>query len=121
MKKIKKKKKNIKLVFLLLIIFIISLIVFSIIFKKDNKYSDKIFGKWTTDEVTVYKFNDDNTGELILPLSKYKFNYEIKKDSLFIDFEDSKSEDINYTYTIKDNKLYLKGKNGEFKFKKMID
>ena len=121
MKKIKKKKKKIKLVFLLFLIFFVSLVGFIFLFGSisgKGKYSNKILGEWTTDGVTVYKFNDDDTGEMVLPLGKYKFDYEMKKDTLFIDFENEKSEDIKYNYSFEDGKLVLKGSNGKFIFKK---
>ena len=121
MKKKKRKKIKIKLVFPLLIILLVSLIGLFFLFSGTNgkgKYSNKILGEWTTDGNTVYKFNDDDTGELILPLSKYKFNYEITKNSLFIDFENEKSEDIKCTYSFKEGNLILKSSNGKFTFKK---
>ena len=122
MKKGKMKIKKFNLFILLLIIFVVSLFSFIIIFGRkntiENKYSNKIKGEWTTDGVTVYNFNDDNTGEMILPLSKYKFDYVIKKDTLFIDFVNKKSEDIKYTYSFEDNKLILESNNGKFVFKR---
>ena len=123
MKISKKKKKRLRLVGLLLIIFLISLVCFIFLFKgkgnsSSNKYVSKIVGEWTTDGVTVYKFNKDNTGELIVPLSNYKFDYTIGKDKLSIDFVDKDSKDYDYTYSFKDGKLVLKGKNGDFIFKK---
>lgn len=115
MKKRKLKKKNILV--LLCLILIISIVLIFLFLKKD-KYINKIEGTWTTDNVTVYQFNDDNTGTLILPLKNYKFVYKIDEKSLFIDFENEKSEDSEYTYTFEDDKLILEGKNGKFTFSK---
>lgn len=83
-----------------------------------NSKKNPLIGTWTTDGVTKYKFNEDNTGALIVSLGEYKFKYTREKDELFIDFENEKSEDTKYTYTLKDNKLTLKSVNGTFNFKK---
>ena len=115
-----KYKKIINILTIILIILIVITLCISISIKKKNKNDVKetIIGKWTTDEVTVYQFNKDNTGMLIVPLSEYKFTYKIKDNKLSIDFQNEKSEDSEYTYSLEKNKLILKGQNGTFTFKR---
>ena len=113
MKKIK--IKNIIIIFIVIIILIIALLIF----KKITK--NPLIGTWTTDGITVYQFKNKNTGSLIVPLSEYKFTYKIDGNKLYIDFENEKSNDSDYEYSFKDNKLILKGINktsGTYVFKK---
>ena len=117
----KKNKKICRLLLFALIIIIVVILCCKFIFKKKNSVEETIIGKWTTDGVTVYQFNNDNIGVLIVPLSQYDFKYEIDEDSLLIDFISEKSEDSKYTYTLKDGELKLKGANGTFNFKRYIE
>ena len=121
MKKIKRRKRLIRVLSLISIVLVIIVIVLYLTLIKDKDSNNSIVGKWTTDGVTVYKFNKDNTGYLIVPLAKYKFNYKKDDNKLFIDFENKKSKDIEYNYSFKDDKLILSGENGEFIFKEDID
>ena len=117
----KVRKKLIRVLSLICLILVVVVIILGIsVFKKNENINpiNKLVGEWTTDGVTVYKFNDDNTGVLILPLGEYKFDYEMDDSNLSIDFVDKKSNDSKYTYSFKDGKLILKGSNGEFVFKK---
>ena len=109
------KKRRIKKISLIIILIIIIAIILFIIFKKDK---DKLIGSWTTDGVTIYEFNNDNTGYLKVSLGKHEFTYKIEDDKLFIDFKNEKSTDSEYTYSFKDGKLILKGRNGTFTFTK---
>ena len=111
-----KKKTKRKLLFLIIIIIIVVAVLF--LYPKKQDTNNKLLGIWTTDGVTKYKFNDDYTGELILPINKYKFTYELEDDKLSIDFENEKSEDSKYTYYFETDKLVLEGDNGKFIFKK---
>ena len=116
-----KKKRKLKIIPILTTILIILAIILIIILsthKKSTTNKNLLIGSWTTDNITIYKFNENNTGSLKLPLSEYKFTYKTKDNKLMIDFENEKSEDSTYTYTLKDNKLILKNSNGTFKFKK---
>ena len=120
MRKIKRKKIKIKNIIILCIILIIIIAIFICSFKftKKKEGTNKLIGEWTTDNITIYKFNKNNTGVLIVPLSEYKFSYKIEKIILSIDFEDDKYEDTKYKYSFEDSKLILKGNNGKFVFKK---
>lgn len=120
MKKTKNKNKLIKILssICLVLLIIIIIIIISLVNRKESKSNNELIGKWTTDGVTIYEFKKDNTGFLIVPLSEYKFNYKIEGKKLLIDFENEKSIDSKYTYSIKNGKLILKGSNGNFTFKK---
>ena len=115
------KKKIRRYIILILFILIIFLLLDLCIFagKKNKKYNNTIVGTWTTDGVTVYRFNKDNTGALIVPLGDYDFIYEIKKNSLFIDFKSEKSIDSKYNYYFEKDKLILEGSNGVFTFSRV--
>ena len=84
----------------------------------NKEETNSIIGEWTTDGVTIYEFNKDNTGKLKVSLGEYDFDYIIKEDKISIDFINEKSEDSEYTYTLNKDKLVLKGKNGTFNFKR---
>ena len=118
----KKKSKIIKVLEIICLLLAITTIIVVCIFKPKTKTvsnDSSIIGIWTTDNVTIYEFEKNNTGVLKVPLSEYKFTYKIEKDKLYIDFENEKSEDSEYTYTLKDKKLILKGKKGTFTFKRI--
>ena len=107
-------KKKIIIMAILVVLALIALIIMLAGIKKLPK--SQIVGTWTTDGVTIYKFNKDNTGELIVSLKNYPFTYKIKNDILEIDFENERSTDSKYTYSFEENKLILKGDNGTFTF-----
>ena len=117
----KSKNKNINTLLIILAIIIVILAVLCLLPKKNNKINNELLGTWTTDGVTKYKFDNDNTGALMLPLNSYEFTYEIKGNKLSIDFENEKSEDSTFTYYFKDDKLILDGDNGKFTFTKVVD
>lgn len=114
MKKRKIKKKPIIILAIIIVLIVVSLVI---IFRPNQ--NNKLIGKWTTDNVTIYEFKKDYTGVLEVSLSKYEFTYEIKENTLYIDFKNPTSTDSEYTYSFKGDKLILKGKNGTFTFTKM--
>ncbi len=110
----KKKRKLKRSVWFCLFIVII---IFSIILCKSLFSSKvKLIGTWTTDDVTTYEFYKNNTGKLVVSLSEYKFKYSLKKNILYIDFENDKSEDSKYEYKFKNKKLVLSNEKGIFTF-----
>lgn len=116
MQKRKLKKKSI--VILIIIIVIIAIII-SLIFLFSIKASnDSLIGSWITEGGTIYEFNENNKGTMIVPLSEYKFTYKIDGNKLSIDYESEKAKDADYEYSIKNHKLILKGKRGTFTFTK---
>lgn len=74
-----------------------------------NMRKDKLFGTWTTDGITIYKFNGKGQGSLVTSLSRYEFNYKIKKNKLYIDFLSDKAKDANYEFSIDEDKLQING------------
>ncbi len=104
-----KKKIIIGIILMLLLV-----LLFLLFMNKQPK--DKLVGTWTTDGVTIYKFNNNNSGALMVSSKEYKFKYKINKDRLFIDFENERSTDSEYTYSFESGKLILEGDNGSFTF-----
>lgn len=117
-KKLTKKmqKKIIRSILIISIVIIILIILKAILFKQKDDSKLEIYGTWTTDGVTTYKFNKNKTGALILPLNKYEFTYKIKDDNLEIDFKSKKAKDAKYKYYFEKKQLVLEGENGKFIF-----
>ncbi|MBR3163345.1 MAG: hypothetical protein IKF17_04535 [Clostridia bacterium] len=93
-----------------IIIFIV--LILTIVIAVDvliNMRKDKLFGSWTTDGITIYKFNGKGQGYLVTTLSRYEFNYKIKKNELYIDFLSDKAKDANYEFSIDEDKLVVDG------------
>ena len=122
----KNRKKNARIItiFILIIIAVMGIIFFNNR-KNDNspkftaeekKIVASLVGKWTTDGNTVYEFNEDGTGALIVPVANLPFTYKFENDQLFIDFENENSDDVFYTYEVTDTKLNLTSVNGTFEF-----
>ena len=109
-KKKVKVKKNLVVMVCLLIIVLIGLIF---VIKALTRNKNELVGMWTTDGNTVYQFDEDYTGKLIVHLSEYKFTYKVDGDKLTIDFENNeKSTDVDCNYSIEDGKLVLTNFNG---------
>jgi len=117
MKKIKLKKKYIIILVSVIAILFLTCVIFVI--PKHKEESKNIIGTWTTDGVTIYQFNENGIGKLIVPLSDYDFTYKIENDSLSIDFKNEKSIDSKYIYYFEEDNLILGGSNGKFIFKKL--
>ena len=107
-------KKKIIIMIILIVISLVTLIALIFGLKKSPK--GNLIGTWTTDGVTIYEFNKNNTGKLIVSVGEYAFSYKIKDDTLEIDFENEKSTDSKYTYSFDNEKLILEGDNGTFTF-----
>ena len=86
---------------------------------EEKKIVATLVGKWTTDGNTVYEFNDDGSGALIVPVANLPFTYKFENNQLFIDFENEDSEDLFYTYEVTDTKLTLTSVNGTFEFSRV--
>ena len=106
-------KKKVKLIIAIIVLIIIGIILYLTL---NKPYKSKIIGSWTTDGITIYKFNKDNTGSLIVSLKEYNFKYKIDNKNIEIDFDNENSIDSKYTYYFEDNKLILNGDNGNFTF-----
>ena len=106
-RKRRQRKRLIKRI--LMLILILLLIAVAIIYICRTWFSDSsIVGTWDYDSATVYRFDDNGKGTLLLPNTNYDFSYLISEDVISIDFEDENAEDSSYTYSIKGRKLSLR-------------
>ena len=105
-----------KIIIMIILIVIALVILIALILNLKHLSKRNLIGTWTTDGVTIYVFNKNNTGKLIVSVGEFPFTYEIKDDTLEIDFENEKSTDSKYTYQFDDGKLILSGDNGTFTF-----
>lgn len=76
---------------------------------------DKLKGTWNYDGTTVYQFDGEGNGMLILPSKDYEFYYEIKKNELLIDFVEENARDFVYKFDVDEDTLILVDKKGEEK------
>jgi len=106
------KKKKIFLIILLFTILLISFIIFKIL----NK--NPLIDKWEGKGNTIYEFKTGGKGVMSVPLSDYEFTYKVSDNSLEIDYKSKKADDAKYKYSIKKDKLTLKGSRGTFMFTK---
>ena len=73
---------------------------------------DDLKGTWSLDDVTVYQFDGNGSGAMILPNSTYDFDYKINENEVSIDFESEKARDFTYTFSVEKNTLTLVGGEG---------
>ena len=96
----RERKKRIKIVTLLILIIIA---VIGIIFLKSRKNDNPskftaeekkvvatLVGKWTTDGNTVYEFNEDGSGTLIVPVANLPFTYKFENNQLSLVYMQSR-------------------------------
>lgn len=123
----RRKQENKKSVFLLIIIIFITIVgtvIFILNSRKDANEANitsEILGTWTTDGYTVYEFNENGNGKLVIPIADYEFSYRIEENKIYIDFKNEISTDSDYEYSFEDGKLILKGINkttGTYEFTK---
>ena len=74
--------------------------------------SPSIKGTWSYDEVTIYTFDDEGHGSLVLPLGNYEFSYVLEDDVLQLDFVDESIIDRRYNYSIAEDELILTDGDG---------
>lgn len=88
--------------------FALILIVLCIVLIFKSCSTDKrIIGTWDYDTVTVYRFDKNGEGALLLPNESYTFAYSIEEDLLIIDFESENVTDHRYTFSINGGELTL--------------
>ena len=86
-----------------------------------EKYPKQLLGSWSSDESTLYRFDEDGTGYLRTSVKDYIFTYSIVGNKLYINFVDESLSDSDYKMYIKDKTLKLTGINatsGEYTFNK---
>ena len=90
----------------------ILILIIVLIIKGCSGSSDALAGKWDVDGTTLYEFDGDGKGALILPNSTYDFTYEIEDNQLIIDYKDDSVHDGSYTFEVNGEKLTLFGGEG---------
>jgi hypothetical protein len=75
----------------------------------------KILGRWDLDGTTMYEFDKDGKGALVLSYKEYEFQYEIEDGVLHIDFPEGVGIDAQYTFEVKDDLLFMTGGTGDAK------
>ncbi len=115
-KKTKKKFKTNILIMIVLLIIVLVLLFF--IVKALLRPKNELLGTWTTDGITIYQFDENDTGKMIASSREYEFTYKVSGDKLTIDFKNEKSADRTYDYSIEDDKLILKFENKTYTFVK---
>lgn len=103
----KKKKFLLKLGLIIFsLIFIMSIVGITLsLFSLKTKRA--ICGVWSYDTITVYQFEENGNGNLILPENRYPFTYQIDRDLLFLDFEEENLTDITFQYSVNKNTLSI--------------
>ena len=87
---------------------VLILIVLCIVLLFTSCSADKrIVGTWDYDTITVYRFDKNGEGALLLPNESYTFAYSIEEDQLIIDFESENVTDHRYTFSINGGELTL--------------
>ena len=111
-------KNNIKVskvkVIALIIVVVFLIFIICALFNNNN---NPLVGKWENEKKdTIYQFEKDNTGKLIVRNGEYNFDYEIKDDKVSVYFKSDASTDTVFDYEVKDNKLVLKNSNANVTF-----
>lgn len=89
-------------------IFVLTLIILCIVlFFRSCSTDKRIVGTWDYDTVTIYRFDKNGEGALLLPNESYAFTYSVEEDRLFIDFENESLTDHTYIFTVNGSKLTL--------------
>ena len=87
--------------------FVLILIVLIVLLFKSCSTDKRIIGTWDYDTVTVYRFDKNGKGALLLPNQSYTFTYSVEEDRLFVDFENERLTDHTYIFTVNGSKLTL--------------
>lgn len=98
----------------------LAVLVLSIIMviRSCGQRGDALMGTWDLDGTTVYQFNGNGEGAMILPSKSYAFRYSINEDAhtVSIDFEDERATDYTYDYQVSKDALILSGSVGKESF-----
>ena len=115
MRRIQRKKRarrQRQIAILCLTIAAVVVFIAMIIFIKKSLGPDELKGTWALDESTSYQFDGKENGTMLISGTEYDFNYDIKKDQLFIDYESDILVDGEYTFKVKKDVLTLTGGEG---------
>lgn len=97
---------------------VVLLLLIIILIFKGCAGGDVLKGTWDMDGTTVYQFEGNGEGAMILPSNTYTFKYTINEEekTVSIDFEDEKANDYTYNYEVTKDKLILSGSEGKESF-----
>ena len=97
---------------------VVLLLLIIILIFKGCAGGDVLKGTWDMDGTTVYQFEGNGKGAMILPSNTYTFKYTINEEekTVSIDFEDEKANDYTYNYEVTKDKLILSGSEGKESF-----
>lgn len=70
---------------------------------------NRLKGSWYDADGMVYKFSSGGKGLMVLEDDLARFRYEIKGDTLYIDFDSDEYEDCAYEFSVRKDTLYLDG------------
>ena len=108
-----RKKRNItRFVTVLSVITIILIVGIFLVIRGLRKSSTQLKGTWSYDEVTIYQFDGEGHGSLVLPLGTYGFSYTVENDLLKLDFIDESILDQSYNYSLTQDILIMTGQDG---------
>lgn len=115
----RKPSKQINIRFCVVIAAAVLLILLIILAFRGCAASDPLQGAWDMDGVTVYRFDGNGEGAMLLPTRTYVFHYSVdtKAKTVSIDFEDERASDYTYMFEVTDSKLILSGKEGKETFR----
>lgn len=111
-RKAAKKRRQRRLTIITVILVTVIILSIILIVKSCSGSGDVLKGTWDYDGVTVYQFDGNGNGSLILPSNTYPFTYEIKDNELRIDFESDAARDAAYTFSVKNGVLTMTGGEG---------
>lgn len=94
------------------------LILLTVLMLRNCSGSNPLEGTWDMDGTTIYRFDADGTGAMILPSSTYLFSYSVDAENgtITIDFEDERATDFTYSYKLEKDKLVFFGSVGKESF-----
>ena len=113
----RKKQRQIRRWTIIGAVIAVLLLVIFLLFK--SCYGGEVLkGTWDMDGTTVYQFEGNGKGAMILPQNKYGFRYTINEEekTVSIDFYDEKASDYTYSFERDRDKLILSGREGKESF-----
>ena len=75
---------------------------------------EDLAGTWAADEVTIYRFDGDGAGRLILPEHSCGFTYALEDGELVLKFESDRIGTVRFLFTLDEEALVLERTEGGF-------
>ena len=98
--------------FILTVLVLLSVLI-GIVFGIRSCGTNTLKGRWDLDGTTIYRFDRNGTGALVLMYTEYEFEYTIEGDHLYIDFIDEEALDASYTFKVDGRMLFMTGGPGD--------